>query len=481
MSDSRHNNLIETIRRDYFLSFQRQWITDESAMKWYAKSRRIGITYGTSYRTHRKCLQRRNFTQWITSRDMLTAKEFVTDYLAKWAKVANVIAKGLNGDNVQVVDELHGITAFIVDYETGSRAISLSSTPEAFAGKGGDVLIDEGDLHKDFGKLLDMAMPCTTWGNQLEVVSALRVDGDPGRPFVQTMRDIEAGNNPQGWSYHKTTIEEAVKQGFVEKINEVTGSDWTREAWLKMMRAKCRTEGAWQSQYMIVPQDAGGSLLTYELIGGCEIDGKAPEGKGPVYIGMDIGRVHDLSVIWVLQRLGDVCWTRDVRVLDKTPYRIQLDILGGMINDYKANRVCIDSTGIGNMLAEEAQRLYGQYRVEPVGFTAPVKEDMAMHMLAAFEDRLVRIPVAREIREDLHKIRKAVTAAGNIRYEGDRDDAGHSDRFWALALALHAAGDDSGPVHAEALDADDNPRLTGFYRPDNSDDFEPSDNPWRGF
>ena len=37
-----------------------------------------------------------------------------------------------------------GIRAFVATYEaTGSRVVSLSSTPEAFAGKGGDVLIDE--------------------------------------------------------------------------------------------------------------------------------------------------------------------------------------------------------------------------------------------------------------------------------------------------------------------------------------------------
>jgi phage FluMu gp28-like protein len=58
---------------------------------------------------------------------------------------------------------------------------------------------------------------------------------------------------------------------------------------------------------------------------------------------------------------------------------------------------------------------------------------------AAFEDRTVRIPSDRFIRADLRSLRKTVTAGGNIRFEGERTQEGHADRFWALALALQAA------------------------------------------
>ena len=150
---------------DYFLPYQRAWILDDSPMKFYEKSRRIGITYATSFRVNDKCLRRRNFTQWVTSRDELTAHEFITDYIAKWAKASNAVCRGLLGDDLQVIDPERGIRAFVATYEaTGSRVVSLSSTPEAFAGKGGDVLIDEADLHKDSGRVIDMALPCTTWG-----------------------------------------------------------------------------------------------------------------------------------------------------------------------------------------------------------------------------------------------------------------------------------------------------------------------------
>ena len=103
---------------NYFLPYQLAWINDDAPMKFYPKSRRIGITYGTSYRSHSKCMKRKGFTQWVTSRDEFTAKEFITDYVALWARASNAVAKGLAGDNAQVVDVDRDIRAFVVGGET---------------------------------------------------------------------------------------------------------------------------------------------------------------------------------------------------------------------------------------------------------------------------------------------------------------------------------------------------------------------------
>lgn len=438
---------------DYFLPYQRTWILDDSPMKFYEKSRRIGITYATSFRVNDKCLRRRNFTQWVTSRDELTAHEFITDYIAKWAKASNAVCRGLLGDDLQVIDPERGIRAFVATYEaTGSRVVSLSSTPEAFAGKGGDVLIDEADLHKDSGRVIDMALPCTTWGGQLEVLSALSVDGGPNTPFCKMGRDILENGNPMGWSFHRTTIVDAVEQGFVEKLNEVTGQHYTRDAWLAMMRAKCRTEEAWRTQYMIQPSSDGAALLSYELISGCEIPRSEcrDSGQGLLFGGYDVGRKKDLGVYFELELVGDVLRQTEYRVFDRAPFRVQSEYLYSRLNNPRLARLCVDSTGMGMMLAEYAQDRFGKYRVEAVNFSGPVKAELAMPLRASFEDRTIRIASDPEIREDLHKIRKTTTAAGNVRYEGERDENGHSDRFWALALARHAKGDSAGPCRFES-------------------------------
>lgn len=438
---------------DYFMRYQNEWIDDESPFKLHEKSRRVGITYGTSYRSFRKCLKRRDFTQWVSSRDLLTAKEFISDYVARWCKLANVAATGLAGDNVQVFDVDKDVRAYIAEFPlTGSRIVSLASSPAAFAGKGGDVLLDEVDLHEDPGALIDMAMPCITWGGQLEAVSAYRVDGSPATVFARLCQEAK-GLNPMRASFHRTTIMDAIDQGFVEKVNQATGGNQTRDQFLKDLRARCRTEAAWQSQYMCNPQDDGGSLLTYSMLAACEATAAELQAhrdlSAPAYMGIDIGRTHDLTCIWIVRRFGDTFWTDRIVVLPKTLFRDQLAIAAEMMRDPSIKRCCIDCTGIGAMLAEE-MRLRFPSRVEEVRFTNAVKMEMAMPMVAAFQDAAVRIPLDSDIREDLHKVRKTSTAAGNVRLAADSDDSGHADRFWALALALHAGNTqvDAGPMMA---------------------------------
>ena len=58
----------------------------------------------------------------------------------------------------------------------------------------------------------------------------------------------------------------------------------------------------------------------------------------------------------------------------------------------------------------------------------------------------MRIPEDAKIRADLRKVQKLTTAAGNIRFVAESTPDGHADRFWALALALHAGSNPSAPI-----------------------------------
>ena len=104
--------------------------------------------------------------------------------------------------------------------------------------------------------------------------------------------------------------------------------------------------------------------------------------------------------------------------------------------------VCIDSTGIGAMLAEEAVRKVGG-KVQPVQFTVASKGEMYGLMRRRFEERSIRVPVSRELREDLHAVQRVVSTGGNVTYSAPRNADGHSDRAAALALCCMAGK--SGP------------------------------------
>jgi phage FluMu gp28-like protein len=257
------------------------------------------------------------------------------------------------------------------------------------------------------------------------------------------------------------TLLEAVEQGLVEKIRKLDAPDETaRRDFLEGIRAGCPDEDAWNEEYLCRPSSENASLLSYALIQGCESSevggqssGNACGHGGPssltsdlqpltsLYAGFDVGRKHDRSVLWLVERVGDVLWTRGLRVLHDVNFTAQEQLLVALMQSRAVRRLCVDSTGIGAMLAERLVQRFG-HRVEAVHFTAAVKSDLAMPLLRLFQDRLVRIPADPEVREDLHKVRKVVTASNHVRLEADRDDkTGHADRFWALALACHAAAE----------------------------------------
>jgi phage FluMu gp28-like protein len=134
-----------------------------------------------------------------------------------------------------------------------------------------------------------------------------------------------------------------------------------------------------------------------------------------------------------------VALTRRVITMQRETFEAQEATLYPLLALPQLRRCCIDNTGLGRQFAERAQSKFGKYRVEPVNFSAQVKEELAYPVRAAFEDRSVRIPASPEIRADLRAIQKETTTAGNIRFTADRGANGHADRFWALALALHAS------------------------------------------
>ena len=103
-------------------------------------------------------------------------------------------------------------------------------------------------------------------------------------------------------------------------------------------------------------------------------------------------------------------------------------------------------------IVEEAQRRWGEYRVEGVTFTSEVKQHLATHGKQMFEDKRLRIPVKREIRDSHHSVRKTTTVAGNSRFDADRTEAGHADEFWAHMLALHAAESSLHPSAGQTID-----------------------------
>lgn len=439
----------EIDNQSYFLPYQIDWLNDTGQIKVWEKSRRIGATYVQAFEDVNDVVLGNVPAVWFSSADESAAKEYIL-YCAQWAKLFD---KGARDLGEQVLESDKSIKTFTIEFTNGRRINALSSNPKAFRSKGGKVVLDEFAFHNDAVALWKAAKPVITWGFPLRILSTHKGKQSLFYKFVESIK-----SGKLNWSLHTTTIFDAVEQGLVDKIYKRKTTKEEREAWLQEQEENSFDRTTWLEEYCCTPVDEATAFLSYEQIFSIEREGildnvgegLALPGKN-IYIGVDIGRKKDLTVLWIAEEVEKFLFTRKVIELERTPFKSQKEILFTYLSLPGFRRACIDATGLGMQLAEEAQDRFGRYRVEPITFTGKVKEELAYNLLRMVEDRQIFIPPDKNIREDLHSVRKITTASNNIRFDVQQSEvSGHADRFWALALCCFAAKSNAGVTFAKS-------------------------------
>jgi len=427
----------------YFLPYQSAWIRDPASLKIMEKSRQVGISYADAYDSVRKvCPRSARLDVWISSRDETQARLYVQD-CRNWARLLQTAARDLGEI---ALDSKSAHSAHVLEFASGRRIYSLSSNPNALAGKRGHVKLDEFALHQEQHLLYRVAKPVTTWGGTLSIISTHR---GAQTMFNQLIRDILENGNPMGWSLHQVPLQKAVEQGLVERINRKAGTNESRAEFLKRLRAECFDDQQWLQEYCCRPADESSAFISYDLINSCadpelhlfalehfeqpQASAQMPQ----LFLGVDVARKKDLCVLDLGEKIGDVVWDRLRIELQACTFSEIESNLYRLLRLPQVKRACIDATGLGFQLAERAAERFG-WKVEPITFTSSIKEELAFALRADFEDRKIRVPVDDLLHADLRAIRKQVTSSGNFRFGGETGES-HCDRFWAKALRQHAA------------------------------------------
>ena len=442
------------------LPYQDRWIRDDSQLKVAVWSRQSGKSFAAALRATIKCLEKR--TQYII--------------LSKGERQSRLFMEKVK-DFCLVFKELKALPEFAEFPETEekalevyfphnrSRIIGLPANPDTARGYTGHIVLDEFAFHGDARKIFAACFPMITRGYSIEIISTPNgtagkfyeiakqagLVGAEATPHPQPLspgeRVAEEGGRVRGdalWSGHRVDIFDAVRQGLKADID--------------LLRAGCDDEETWQQEYCCQFLSDAANYIPIELILSCVHEEATTEwpavaalyerrndgGRRPplqedheLYLGVDIGRKRDLTVAWLFEKLGDVLWSRVLLVLRGVTFDEQEKIIFSLL-DLGVRRAGIDASGLGMMLAEHAVEKYGAV-VEPITFTAQVKERLAPMVKQAFEDRTVRIPDSREVRADLNSVKRFITPSGNVRFDAERTDKGHADRFWALAEVINAA------------------------------------------
>ncbi len=262
-------------------------------------------------------------------------------------------------------------------------------------------------------------------------------------------------------------------------------------------RAQALDKRAYDQNYECAFADENLTLLSHELISAaerdgvgfiCEQDWSCPSSgshpptfslthsldflrscTGPLFVGFDVGRKVDLSVITVMEDLNGLKIVRGILRMQDMRLPEQQERLGEICRLPKFRRAAIDMTGLGLGLFEYAQKQFGSSRIHGINFsttvpatravalegrkreTVRVTEALAMELLQVYEDRRIRHPADGRLRDDLRKPEKITTPGGRVSIAATRDEAGHADHFWSFALAVEAASMMGGPFVYRAV------------------------------
>ncbi|MDR1008024.1 MAG: terminase family protein [Campylobacteraceae bacterium] len=386
-------------------SYQSAFLKDEAQFRIILKSRQIGFSYVAALDA--LCAAHDNGRNQL----FLSASEeqalILMSYLTMWANKFGVTFKK-NTDTEKVL-------------QNGAVIKALAHNFRTVQGFTGDVWMDEFAWYPN---------PKKIWHAFVPSIGAIQ-----GRLTILSTPFEEAALFHNLWSddakyymfsHHRVDIYTAMRDGL--KFD------------LEIMRALFDAD-TWASAYECQFIDDESALFSIALIKSC-VDVQAryytPHHLAPLIAGYDVGRIKDSSALAVLSAKDggkyDLCI---LDVLRKAKFDEQKMHLKAFMSTNVFARLRLDKTGIGMNLTEDITKEY-KSRAQGVYFTAVQKEAMSLNLKKMFEDKLITIPNDPLLIADIHAIKRKAGAKGFL-YDADRNEHGHADRYWAMALAASHA------------------------------------------
>jgi phage FluMu gp28-like protein len=434
--------------RSIYLEYQFAAHHDRSRAKIQIQSRQTGKDFTMQGEAVEDCLEKP--TEWMiaapSERQALDSLDQGKLWADGWDFHIKDIFEEREGNTSQ-----HLLKSAEILFENGSRMRAVPGKPDTVRGRSANVILTEFDFFEQ---------PAATWKAILPSIT---------NPLRGGEKKVRIGTTPNGtgsaahkiftkddskdklqWSRHLVTIYHAVLMGLpvdVQQIKELMDDpDGFAQEFLCQFL---------DTTNVLLPYDIIGLAESFEATESWSLDDARHSGQ--TFIGIDFGRSNDPTVAWTLQRVGDILWTREVLVLDKTSTPDQERILSDRIA--ASNKVSFDYTGpgigLGDYMVEKHKRWRPEAhefgKVELCTFTAGFKRELFPKLRRAFEaPTKLRIPISTAIREDLHEM-KQVISNGEYNYWAPRTKAGHSDRCTALALAVRAAGGETAPLEFQSM------------------------------
>jgi phage FluMu gp28-like protein len=393
-------------------------------------------------------------------------QQFARD-CAFWAKHIHAAAQEL--EEVVLKDEDKDITVYRIRFASGFEIWCLPSVARSLRSKQGRVILDEAAFVEDLGELLKAAMALLMWGGCVRILSTHNGDDNPFNELIKEIRD-----GKKDYSLHRTTLDDALSQGFYKRICLVKKKEWT---WLAetLWRDELITsygDGA-DEELFCIPVRAGTRYFSSVLLesasdAGAKILRKSCEDsftfekkekrvkefdkwlksevrdillthENPIYLGEDFARSGDLSCIFLDELMPDgKLLTFLVIELRNVPFDQQRQtILYLMDTVPNFGGGAFDARGNGQMIAELAAQEWPGY-VEQVMLSVKWYAENFPKLKERMEDGSTTIPDDVFIREDFRVVGLKAGVPCVMERSGAVRERRHGDGAIAKLMALFA-------------------------------------------
>ncbi|MEL3908054.1 MAG: terminase family protein [Treponemataceae bacterium] len=473
---------MKKVNEGLLLPYQIAWLNDKSKLRLWEKSRRIGASFVLALEAVLNGMTETGVNTYYLSYNKDMTRQFVKD-AAHWCGVLKVAVEMF--EEVIVTDDRKDITVFRITFASGKEIAALPSVEYALRSKQGDVILDEAAFVDDFEGIKKAALALLIWGGRFSILSTHNGDDNPFNLFI---KKIERGEEKH-WSIHKTTFDDAVKQGLYKKICESQKIEWTVEKEKDFVASvyEIYKDNA-DEELRCIPTRSGTRYFPRVLLDAC-IDESVPIARkafdddffnqrkskkerevvkffkseilpviskieNPAFFGFDFGRSGDLSVLWLGEKASYDFMTNIIVELRNCPFDEQYLLLTLILDNIKTlwGGKC-DARGNGQMLAEKLELDYPGV-VEQVMISNAWYARVMPLLKSSLEEKSFTVPADEFVLSDFSVVQvlKGIPKIAERTNEGGKKTQRHGDGAVASALFLDAALEEESvePVIAEA-------------------------------
>ncbi|WP_287128763.1 hypothetical protein [Candidatus Cyanaurora vandensis] len=466
-----------------FLPYQGRWCAEQSKVKSWVKSRRIGASWCEAGNSALIAGASGGQNTIYVGYEKTMTRTFIED-ATTFARAFDAICSQIEEDEEVWYEgeERKSVQIYRLVFNSGHKVEAVASNPRNFRSRKGRAIIDEAAFVDQFPQMLEAALAFMVWGGSVSIMSSLN---GTDNEFYEFDQDILSGKLP--YKRFATTFDDALGEGLYQRICLASGTPWTPEAQTKYRAEIVSFYGDRADQELFCIAALGGSRYIPSIFVQQCMDKSLPvlvlrrEPKFALesdeyrrsniqdwiedvldlvlatldpnlrtHFGMDFALEGDLSVFAPGQVQPDLI-TRVPFVLEMShiPAREQEQILYHCVDRFpRFMSGAMDARGNGSILAQFALQRYGAQRIACIKASETWYLNNFPGYRRALSDRMFLLPQSADLLQDHGEIIqvKGIPKPSDKKRKGTNGLQRHADSAIALVNLHHATQMPVAPI-----------------------------------